>query len=519
MATRKYLVRGRAYNNEAVREARALPPIAELSPAEKKIEKRAAQMHERFKRYVETVLSIAASTITILAAFLSGVSAGCLPSGTQSTRVADFKNIWGVSGHILNYGANASTVSDAQYIGITKWRDGFNIYGTSGMTTVQALVNAGLKYIGIPWMDNGQVGTAITVNYNITNARGFVSTLGITAIYGVDGLNEPNNFPIIYNGVSTGPAGAPTTYVPAANFMRDYYAAVKADANLKNVPVYSISLNGAEPDNAGVQWLTIPTPAPSGVLSAAGTQFADYANLHVYPVYNDGGASQFVDTTGDRFQEGVTGNFVTTYARGFAGYTQAQAALQPAVITEGGLSTNAVCAGCNTVDRPTQAKNLLSGLLNAWKEGFKLFAIYTFYEQGTGEGVYDGPATPKPSATALHNLSTIINDAGSGAATFNPGALNLTISGLPSTGTSLLLQKSTGQYELIIWNNVVNWNHAAGTPITVSPVNVTATLAAAATTINTYDPMIGTSPLSTASNATSATASLSDHPMIIEIIP
>jgi hypothetical protein len=64
--------------------------------------------------------------------------------------------------------------------------------------------------------------------------------------------------------------------VPLAQFQRDYYAAIKADSTLRNVPVWSPTFVGTEPDNAGLQFLEIPTPAPGGVLLAAGTALKDY---------------------------------------------------------------------------------------------------------------------------------------------------------------------------------------------------------------------------------------------------
>jgi serralysin len=103
---------------------------------------------------------------------------------------------------------------------------------------------------------------------------------------------------------------------------------------------------------------------------------------------------------------------------------------------------------------PTQGKNILSGLMNAWSEGYVALCIYTFYDQGDGFGVLNGPGNPKLSGTYIHNT-------GATAKTFTTGSLTYALNGLPSTGKSLLFQKSNGHYELIIWNNVTNWNSSA----------------------------------------------------------
>ena len=97
------------------------------------------------------------------------------------------------------------------------------------------------------------------------------------ALLSFEGPNEPNNFPITYNGQVGGGSG---TWVPVAQFQRDIYAGVQGDRVLKNYPVFHVSEGGAEVDNVGMQWLTIPTG--SGSVMPTGTQYADYANTHNY---------------------------------------------------------------------------------------------------------------------------------------------------------------------------------------------------------------------------------------------
>jgi hypothetical protein len=49
--------------------------------------------------------------------------------------------------------------------------------------------------------------------------------------------------------------------------------------------------------------------------------------------------------------------------------------------------------------------------------------------------------------------------------------------------------------------------------------SVTVTLPQAALAINLYDPLVGSAAISTQANASSVTVSISDHPVIVEIIP
>ena len=122
------------------------------------------------------------------------------------------------------------------------------------------------------------------------------------------------------------------------------------------------------------------------------------------------------------------------------------------------------------------------------------------------------------SGTYLHNFTTPLIDTGATAKTFTTGPLTYSLIGLPSTGLSLLFQKSNGYYELIIWNNVEDWNFSAGTEITIPPTNVTVTFSATQATINTYDPTVSSSPIATNSNTNSVVIALRDYPMIVEAI-
>jgi trimeric autotransporter adhesin len=278
------------------------------------------------------------------------------------------------------------------------------------------------------------------------------------------------------------------------------------------------TLVGAEPDNWGLQYLTVPAGAPPGVLSPGGTKFADQYNMHLYPMYTTG-ASSIDPTRGDAFVDQLSGDFVTTYAHGSAGSTLAQATASNRGITEFGYPAVGGSPGSVNVDIPTQGKNILSGLMNAWTEGYVALCIYTFYEQGDGFGLLNGPGNPKLSATYMHNFTTPLKDAGATAKTFATGSLTYALNGLPSTGKSLLFQKSNGHYELIIWNNVTNWNSSAGSPITIGPTNVTVIFGATQTTINTYNPTVGSTPIATASSTTSVVIALADYPIIVEAIP
>jgi hypothetical protein len=110
-------------------------------------------------------------------------------------------------------------------------------------------------------------------------ARTFAG-LGPGALLALEGPNEPVFFPILYKGETGGGSGS---FLPVAKFQRDWYAAIKADRILGRTPVYTATLVGAETDNVGLQYATIPQGAKT--LMPEGTVFADVLNHHMYPVW------------------------------------------------------------------------------------------------------------------------------------------------------------------------------------------------------------------------------------------
>ena len=104
----------------------------------------------------------------------------------------------------------------------------------------------------------------------------------------------------------------------------------------------------------------------------------------------------------------------------------------------------------------------------------------------------------------LHNLTTILADK---ASTTAPGKLNYSTPSQPATVHDLLLQKSDGRFELVVWNE----------RFTGGSDNVTVKLGAAVASVTLFDPTIGTSPIQSLSNVSSVGLTLGNHPVIIEI--
>jgi hypothetical protein len=323
------------------------------------------------------------------------------------------------------------------------------------------------------------------------------------ALLSFEGPNEPNNQPIVYDGQTGGGSG---TWVPVAEFQRDIYAGVKADPVLKTYPVFHVSEGGAEVDNVGMQWLTIPTG--SGTIMPVGTQYADYANTHNYVISNchnyvDNVAWQAAEPKLNGCWDGMYGEYHRTWLKGYPGPAVSQLPSVPRVTTETGWDSVTDPGG-----EDVQGKVLTNVYLDQFAEGWS----YTFiYELGDGEGgggdmgLFHTDWTPKLSATYIHNLTTILADPGP---SINPGARTYSIANEPDTVHDMLMQKSSGVFELAVWGEQVTGSN-----------KVVVDLANAASTVRVYDVTVGSAPIQTLTNVKMVALTLSDHAMVVEVTP
>jgi hypothetical protein len=377
-----------------------------------------------------------------------------------------------------------------------------------------------LQYLGVRNIRDGERNLASTITVhqqtgvlvNVT-AGGDVTGLlaagrqlaAAGALLSLEGPNEPNNFPITYDGQMGGGTG---TWVPVAQAQRDLYAGVKGDATLSKYPVLSVSEDGAETDDVGLQFLVIP--AGSGIAMPDGTKYADYANPHNYVIgnagtYNDNQAWQAADPTlngGVGGWDGLYGEYGVTWAKQYQGYSSAELQTLPRVTTE---------TGWDSVDNPggehVQGVVLVNTYLAQFKRGWTYTFVYELVdEQGsTGDqGLYHTDFTPKLSATYIHDLTSILADT---KTLPSPGRLDYAIENEPATVHDLLLQKSSGSFELVVWDERASATDA-----------VTVSLGKTRSTVNLYDVTTGTTPTMKLTNVASVPLTLSDHAVVIEVI-
>lgn len=426
-------------------------------------------------------------------------------AGTTALSANDFLNSIGVCVHV-QHGQDASKlVAPLKYLGVRNVRDGADRnYDMSALITLHQQAGVLVAF-----------GPGSGASDRFVNRRGGVTNSALTAtitaarqlaeagaLLAVEGPNEPNNFGgVTYQGQKSGVTNG--TWLPVAKFQRDLYSAVKNDATLKTYPVFGASEMGAEIDNAGLQYLTIPSGA--NCLMPDGTIYADYANVHNYVCGHwkglvDNQPYKAATHTNVPGIDGLFGNHGNTWRKHFPGYPESRLATLPKVTTETGWRTDNTISGDDI-----QGKVFLNVFLDQFKAGWKHTFIYELMDDPDGPfGFYKSDyATARKSADYLHNLTSVLADTGAPA---TPGQLDYSIPGQPATVHDMLLQKSNGAFELAVWGEQVQGANS-----------VTVNLGGARASVKIYDPTMGTSPAQTLSNASSVPLTLSDHPVIIEV--
>jgi len=418
-------------------------------------------------------------------------------AGKTAIRADDFLNSVGVNSAVSRRGETLEqTVTAARYLGLRWFRSGYE-----SRVPVSDLIELHRQ-------------TGVRFSYGLLSGGADIETLldgarqlaAAGALLAVEGNNEPNNWGVTYEGER---GGRNESWLPVAKLQRDLYRAVKSDPVLKDYPIWSLTENGAQVDNVGLQFLTIPPGA--GTLMPDGTTYADTANCHNYvthpgwPGLHDNQTWVAADPTSACRVDGLYGNYGSTWGRHYPGYSEADLLTLPRVTTETGVKIEGL------ITEQVQGLLFLSLYLDQFKRGWSHTAVYLLRDR-TDEGgnqtfgFFKPDNTPRLGATYLHNLTTILADQASSA---TPGVLDYAIPSPPETVHDLLLQKSDGRFELIVWNE----------RFTGGSNTVTVELDAGVASVTLYDPTSGTSPIRNLGEARSVDLTLSDHPVIIEVIP
>src|SRR6266851_3109442 len=443
------------------------------------------------------------SFVWVLFVIVSCTSEAQLGSATQLRAVTassanDFLNSIGACVHV-QHGQDASKLVPLfKYTGIRNIRDGADRnYDLSGLILLHQQAGVRIAFGPASGVRDADLQATIKAARKLDAAG---------ALLTIEGPNEPNNFTgVIYQGQSSGVTTG--TWIPVAKFQRDLYAAVKGDSVLSKYPVFGASEMGAETDNVGLQFLTIPSGA--GTLMPDGIKYADYLNVHNYMYHedmwpvspHDNQVWNAADPTPACKVDGLYNNHGLTWRKHYKGYSVGELVKLPRVTTETGTRIN------GAITEEVQANNYLNVYLAQFKRGWSYTFIYEFMDDSDGSfGFYkDDYTTARKSAVYMHNLTSILADKGTMSSL---KTLYYSIPKQPETTHDLLLQKSDNKLELVMWSERVNGQN-----------DVMVNFDRSYQSVFVYDPTIGPSPIRSLRNVSSVSLTLSNHPMIIELGP
>ncbi len=401
-----------------------------------------------------------------------------VPTPTAALAAETFDQSIGVNVHLpytwTAYGDIALVESSLAYLGIDHVRDKLENSAYVPTANYEQLAADGIKFdFFLPvYVPSG-------TEPNTVNVSEFVSMVGaLVAAYpgsvsAIEGANEVNLWSATYDGGDT--------LADQAALQQALYAAVRSDPGLNGIPVYNLSM----------AFTDATEDAALGNLSSD----ANYANSHAY--LNDAQTPQYSMSV-------------------ILPYAQIDAPGLPTVITETGYETN-VADTYGGVDDTAQAKLTLDELMDAYKDGVSQTYLYELFDEGSQYyGLFTAGGTPKLAATAIHDLTTLLADPGDNSS-FTPGSLSYAVPNLPTNGNQLLLEKSNGTFDLVLWAEAQIWNPNTASEIAAPSEAATVDFGQTENVVLVFDPVQGTAPIAAYLNAQSIQVTLTDDPIVVEM--
>lgn len=409
----------------------------------------------------------------------------------------DFLNSIGVNSSVSKRGEDLRhTIEFTKYLGIRWFRSGYeDEVSLDDQIQLNKETNARFCY--------GLLSGGNNIDRVIKDAKVLASQGALLAI---EGPNEPNNWGIQYQGEK---GGKNDSWLPIAKLQSDLYKAVKSDAELKAYPVFSLSEGGAQTDNVGLQFLTIPEKANTSM--PAGTRYADYANCHNYvshpswPGVHNNQTWASSNPTKNCPVDGLYGNYGTTWGKHFPGYPEQELLNLPRVTTETGIAISEE----EGITEKLQAVMYMNLYLCQFKQGWKYTAIYLLKARSNEPAhesfsFYNLDCSPKLAAHYLHNFTTILAD---DKPISTLGKLAYSIPNQPEVVHDLLLQKSNNNFELVVWGELYTGGSERVDIVFSQPCKK----------VSLYDPTNGTKAVKIFRNVNTVPLILTDHPFILEI--
>jgi hypothetical protein len=176
------------------------------------------------------------------------------------------------------------------------------------------------------------------------------------------------------------------------------------------------------------------------------------------------------------------------------------------------------------VSETAAAKYIPRLYLENFSNGIPRTYLYEFLDESADPGLKSfqmhwglirSNGTEKPAFSALKNLIAELSDAA------EPVNLGQLVWSLDSNNTNLhhlLLQKSTGEFDLVLWQEVSSYDYKRQTDVVNPPQHTILTLNRKARSITLYEPVIQSQPLRTFGNSARIALEIPDHPLVVRIV-
>lgn len=260
---------------------------------------------------------------------------------------------------------------------------------------------------------------------------------------------------------------------------------------------------GSMKDGSSV-WVIGPSLASASNSSQLGniSDLMDEGNLHPYPA---GQIPSVVFPAQINFETVMCGD-------------------KPIVFTESGYHNAINQQGDQPgVSEAAAAKYIPRLFLENFRHGISRTYLYEFMDEKPDPGLTNpqlhwglirANGSEKPAFLALKDLIEELNDS-TEPATLLPMSWNLSTK--DAQIHHLLLQKSNGTYDLVLWQEITSYNLRSHVDIANPAVTATLTLGRQARTVKIYRPATQANPIHTGSDIKSVQLEIPDHPVVVEI--
>jgi hypothetical protein len=161
--------------------------------------------------------------------------------------------------------------------------------------------------------------------------------------------------------------------------------------------------------------------------------------------------------------------------------------------------------------------------LEDFARGIPRTYLYEFLDEAADPGLSDNQlhwglirsnGTEKPAFASIKRLIAEVSDAGEPA---HLSQFRWSLGTMAQTTHHLLLQKSSGEFDLILWREVSSFDTSGQHDIDNPAAATVLTLGRMAKQISLYEPVVQSEPIETYSNTASIPILIPDHPLVIAI--